>query len=76
MSRNQIAVVPEKCTGCRNCQLICSVEYTGSFNSLEAYINVEDVNGHRISFTEDCTSCGLCVDYCVYGALTWAEGKE
>ena len=63
----------ERCTGCLNCQLICSLTFTKAFNPSQSRIIIDCANGKEIHFTEDCTCCNLCVKYCVYGALTLQE---
>jgi Pyruvate/2-oxoacid:ferredoxin oxidoreductase delta subunit len=65
-----ISIKPEVCTLCRNCQLICSFTNTGVFNPFAAHIQIagfeETVN---IVFLDTCKGCGLCAQFCVYGAL-------
>ena len=70
-SKRDIIITPEKCTGCRSCQLICSLTFEHRFNPLEAYIQVERTGDgeYQIYLTEDCKNCGLCVKYCAYGTL-------
>jgi Fe-S-cluster-containing dehydrogenase component len=65
----------DKCTGCLNCQLICSFTYHEIFNPSLARIRVERTidDEKKTSFTDECIRCSLCVDYCVYGALTNVE---
>ena len=75
MIPEKIVVDAEKCTECLNCQLICSLTFTQRFNPGEARILIEPVNGgKRIDFTEECTECYLCVNYCLYGAIALREG--
>jgi anaerobic carbon-monoxide dehydrogenase iron sulfur subunit len=65
-------VYPEKCTGCRTCQVMCSVRNTDEFNPLKSYITITRDHGKRttaIEFTGDCTGCGYCARFCPYGAL-------
>jgi ferredoxin len=69
-----IATEPKKCAGCLMCALRCSLRYTGTFNPLKARIRINKTNGNEISFTEECTKCGLCAQYCIYGALIAKEG--
>lgn len=67
-----ILVYPDKCTGCRICQLWCSFRYLGMFNPLKSYIVIGRDHGLRtssIEVTEDCTWCGECARYCAWGAL-------
>lgn len=70
----EIAIEPKKCAGCLMCALRCSLRYTGAFNPLKARIRISKTNGNKISFAEECTKCGLCAQYCIYGALTAKEG--
>ena len=70
MSKFSIEVAPEKCTGCLRCQLVCSEKYTKAFNPSAARIQVV-MHGADcdISFTSECTGCGICVQHCFYDAL-------
>jgi Fe-S-cluster-containing dehydrogenase component len=65
----------DKCTGCLNCQLICSFTYHDIFNPALARIRIERTidDEKRTAFTEECIRCSLCADYCVYGSLVRAE---
>lgn len=73
MNTGNIVVDVGKCTGCLNCELICSFTFTQTFNPSKARI-VHDDEG--IWFTEECTECGLCTDYCVYGAIRRREEED
>lgn len=70
MAKYLITTDPAQCTGCLRCQLVCSERYTKAFNPSAARIRV-DMRGSEcdISFTADCTRCGLCINQCLYGAL-------
>ena len=59
------------CTGCLRCALACSEKNTGRFNPFAAHISIEinDIE-NSISFDEGCTFCGVCVEQCLYGALS------
>lgn len=66
---------PEKCVGCRSCQLKCSFTNLGLFNPLKSHIEIIRDRGMwttEIRFTDDCIMCCECVDYCAYGALAVA----
>lgn len=69
-----VVIDVDKCTQCLNCQLICSMTYEKVFNPTQARILIErKQTGEKYArFTDECTSCNICVDYCVYGALTLA----
>ncbi len=62
----------ERCNGCQICQLICSFVHEKVFNPTKAAIRIERLGGKTefgISFTPECDHCGICADYCLYGAL-------
>jgi Fe-S-cluster-containing hydrogenase component 2 len=79
MQEIPILTDPERCAGCLNCQLRCSLRATGRFNPAEARIKVDLTNSgfkYVISFTDECDGCGLCVQFCPYGALSTKEGGQ
>lgn len=65
----------DKCTGCLNCQLICSFTYHEEFNPGLARIKIgRSLDDEKTAgFTSECVQCRVCADYCIYGALTPAE---
>ena len=70
-----------RCAGCMTCMLRCSFRIDNTFNLAAARIQVRrlisQANEFEISFTDECDSCGICVKYCPYGALTRQKiGKE
>ncbi|WP_028315306.1 4Fe-4S binding protein [Desulfatibacillum aliphaticivorans] len=71
MGKFLISIDAASCTGCMKCGLACSELYHRAFNPLLARIQVI-VKGEEaeISFTQECTECGVCVDQCFYGALS------
>ncbi len=80
-----IVVEETKCASCFVCQLVCSLRFEGAFDTSKAAIRILPVtksDGNvniRISFDDKCDSCGLCVRYCPFGALTrgtLSESKE
>ncbi|MBW1887344.1 MAG: hypothetical protein JRI52_03200 [Deltaproteobacteria bacterium] len=76
--KKEMMITPEKCVGCLNCQLICSFTFARRFNPVKAHIVVNPITGsekaiHEVHLTDDCNRCGICVRYCVYGALTFVD---
>jgi len=69
-----------KCTGCLICELRCSLRFEKAFNPAKAAIvirrQVQSPNEYEISFTDRCDSCGICVRYCSYGALTQEKRRR
>ena len=65
------------CTGCMRCGLACSYLYEKKFNPLLARIRViVDGEDASVSFTDKCNQCGVCVDHCLYGALSKTEKED
>ena len=68
-----ITVTPERCVGCRLCELACSFAHQGSFNPQQAAIRVifHDDGRLSISTTEVCAACRLplCAVFCPAGAI-------
>jgi len=64
-----------KCTGCQSCQLICSITHAAIFTPSAARVRIW-TKEPRITFEPECTRCGLCARYCLYGALTAVEEEE
>ena len=76
MPRHRMETVPGNCTGCLRCALACSALHSGVFNPSAARVSVVmEGAACTISFTEDCTGCGVCADNCLYGALLKRPGE-
>ena len=77
MAKFKIDVTEENCTGCLRCQLACSNQYTGAFNPEAARLIVDLSNTFpAISFTDECISCGICVDNCLFETLQKTKREE
>ena len=74
-----IEVHTEKCTGCKLCELACSVIKTGEFNPKNARIKVSLINIPEIPvpmILETCDYCfgnPVCVRFCLPKAIEWKE---
>ena len=72
--RGKILVTLERCSGCLRCALACSFfTVDRAFNLAESRIQVmpgPKDGQFQVELTEDCTYCGICVDYCEFGALS------
>jgi len=65
-----VQIIPDKCTECYACQLICSMVYQqGNCNTDKARIQIGVPD--FISYNEDCIGgCSLCVQHCLAEAIT------
>lgn len=70
--RFNVSAIPEKCVGCRLCQMRCSFRFTRKFSFSGGRVEVtwlENLHRYGIFFDGGGDACGLCVRSCVYGAL-------
>ena len=68
-------VEPEKCTGCRTCELICSFIHSREFNPLHSRISVVSFERTGFSFPAVCQQCSVaaCMQVCPVGAISQDE---
>ncbi|MEA1960448.1 MAG: 4Fe-4S dicluster domain-containing protein [Bacillota bacterium] len=66
-----IVIQPEKCTGCRTCELVCSFHHTGEFNPARSRISVVSFEKVGFSFPAVCQQCTVaaCMQVCPVGAI-------
>ncbi|MFC1887094.1 4Fe-4S dicluster domain-containing protein [Thermodesulfobacteriota bacterium] len=69
----------EKCTGCRVCELACSMKRSGEYNpkhsSIKVLRNMEfDVSIPVLS--RDCDFCGQCIEWCFESAIKFVDYEE
>ena len=71
-----IRIEPEKCAGCRTCQVRCSMMNLDESNPFKSFITVTRDHAIRttgVTFSDECKNCGQCIAVCNYGALTRAD---
>ena len=75
-----LVVDVDKCTGCRICELVCSMMHNqGGSNPTKSYIRVmrnEDFDVNIPILSPECTQEGLCVEYCMPRALEFVPTGE
>ena len=70
-----IVISPEKCTGCRLCELACSYNKAGSFNPKDSAISVLSFDEVGLQVPMTCLQCeeAHCMDVCTVNAITKDE---
>ncbi|MBA3036863.1 MAG: hypothetical protein FP814_10275 [Desulfobacterium sp.] len=77
----RITIAPDLCTGCLRCALACSF-FTSpekTFNLSNSRITVlpgYDLRQFEIAFKDACDQCGICVQYCEFGALNRKKNTD
>lgn len=71
----KLAVVPNLCIGCRECELMCSLRHNGSFNPALARIRVEYDADQNCYDPVICMHCDepACADACPVEAMSRDE---
>ena len=74
-----LVVDTDKCTGCRVCELACSLKKQGEFAPSKSHIRVlknKDMDINIVALGTKCDYCGECVDWCAPKALQFVGLKE
>lgn len=72
-----LVVQPEKCTGCRTCELVCSFTHTGEFNPARSRISVFSFEKVGFSSPVVCQQCSAaaCLQVCPVKAISRDAGS-
>lgn len=73
----KLAVIPESCSGCRMCELVCAIHHFGVNNPKKSAVRVLVTYPHPVvRMPIVCSQCKLpvCADACPVGALKRADG--
>ncbi|MFW6381813.1 MAG: 4Fe-4S dicluster domain-containing protein [Bacillota bacterium] len=67
----RIVIEPEKCTGCRDCELACSMTKVGEFNPMRSLIRAVYFPEDMVTVPVTCLQCDdpLCMDVCPANAI-------
>ena len=73
----KLTVIPELCSGCRTCELVCAIKHFGVNNPKKAAIRVMITYPHPVlRMPVVCSQCRMptCAQACPVGALKWVDG--
>ncbi len=68
-----------KCTGCRVCELVCSMAKQGEYNPRKSFIRLlrnREMDVNVITLVIDCDFCGKCMEWCPTKALNFVTYEE
>jgi anaerobic carbon-monoxide dehydrogenase iron sulfur subunit len=74
-----LIVSTDKCTGCKICELACSMAKLGEFNPDKSYIKVlrnKDMDINLVTMSTRCDFCGECIESCPPVALQFVDFNE
>jgi Fe-S-cluster-containing hydrogenase component 2 len=74
---HRLAIVPERCSGCRTCEVVCSLARFGVNNPKKSCIRVMTLYPHPvIRMAVVCRQCGepKCADGCPTNAISRTDG--
>ena len=71
----QLMIKPEKCTGCRTCELVCSFGHYEQFNPRMSNVTVMEYDAASIAIPVMCLQCeeACCMKVCPVKAITQDE---
>jgi carbon-monoxide dehydrogenase iron sulfur subunit len=77
----QLKIFPEKCSGCKSCEIICSLVNEGEFNPSKSRITTIIFRGEKYplpyNFPSTCRQCAdaLCMRECPVNAISRSKDK-
>lgn len=73
----KLTVIPEQCSGCRQCELVCAIKHFGVNNPKKAAIRIVNTYPHPVMrLPVVCSQCKVpaCAKACPTGALSRSNG--
>ena len=74
-----LIVDAEKCTGCKVCELVCSMTKQGEYSPTKSYIRVMknwEMDVNVVTLDLHCDFCNECVDWCGSKAIRFVGHEE
>ncbi len=71
MNQKVVNAIPQRCTGCKQCELFCSYEHEGVYSPRLARIRVVKFEDKCLSIPVTCAYCErpVCEEICPVGAM-------
>jgi len=69
----------DECTGCRICELVCSMTKQGECSPRKSYIRImrnKEMDIHVPTLSTQCDFCGECVEWCLPEAIKFVHRQE
>ena len=79
IASQHLIVDADNCTGCRICELICSMMKKGEYNPRKSHIKViqnKEMDVNIVAIDSDCDFCAICVKWCPNEALAIVDARE
>lgn len=74
-----LIVDADNCSGCRICELICSMIKSGEYNPRKSHIKLirnREMDVNVVAIDSHCDFCAACAKWCPNEALTIVDAKE
>ena len=74
-----LIVDSKKCTGCRICELVCSMAKQRAYNPRKSFIRLlknREMDVNIVALSIKCDFCRKCIEWCPPKALTFSSSEE
>lgn len=79
LSNKVLMVDGDRCTGCKVCELACSMAKVGEYNPAKSLISIlqnRELHVNIPAVSVQCDFCGECVRWCFDGAISIIDFSE
>ena len=79
MNRRVLFVLPERCSGCRRCEMACSLQTAGACNPGQSFLRTlvhPQLGTPSLLLDDRCIGCAACVKACNLEALRYSPEED